>query len=505
MNIRYIRKWTLLFSLSVIMLSCNKFLEVDPLSEIPARKVLVNDRGFSEYMTGIYINIAGINAYGMAGSWYIVDLMGQLYNTNLSYPSGNQYERIRLFDYNRVTNSTGMNAIDNLWSSMYNSIANLNFMLDELEKNQEGVLERNYHLFKGEGLGLRAFCHFDLLRMFAPSYASGAEKPGIPYVKQIALTITPQSSVQKCLEYVIADCDSALVYLAVSDPIYLGDEPFATDANWFWTDENRRIRMNYYAVQAVKARAYLYMNNYVEAEKAAKLALDDVKYPWVTLEQINNPIANGYADRLFFSEIIFCMHNALATSYANNYVGVPYSNPELFQTEAYHNLIYETNKTANQSDWRHLYQYNQSAGDYFLRKFQVPNWNGVSADPVPEVQRRQYKHCRIRKTELYYILAECANEQGRSGEAIELLNTVRQNRGIAEDLPSTLNKEEVDQEIFKEYRKEFVAEGQMFFYYKRKNWTSIPNVGDLPTLTDQQYVFPMPLLEEEIGDRETLH
>jgi hypothetical protein len=53
-------------------------------------------------------------------------------------------------------------------------------------------------------------------------------------------------------------------------------------------------------------------------------------------------------------------------------------------------------------------------------------------------------------------------------------------------------------EIQKEYQKEFWGEGQLFFYYKRTNKTSIPSAisGTANvTMTAAKYVVPLPLSE----------
>ena len=55
------------------------------------------------------------------------------------------------------------------------------------------------------------------------------------------------------------------------------------------------------------------------------------------------------------------------------------------------------------------------------------------------------------------------------------------------------------QEIYKEYRKEFVGEGQIFFYYKRKGMETIPGYNG--EMTDLQYQYPMPDDEIALGGR----
>ena len=92
----------------------------------------------------------------------------------------------------------------------------------------------------------------------------------------------------------------------------------------------------------------------------------------------------------------------------------------------------------------------------------------------------------IRITEMYYIAAECSDD-------MELLKTVRRERNMTADMLGDLRTE-----LTKEYRKEFWAEGQLFFYYKRINASSIPN-GNAPSgnvsLNSSKYMIPLPKSE----------
>jgi hypothetical protein len=53
-------------------------------------------------------------------------------------------------------------------------------------------------------------------------------------------------------------------------------------------------------------------------------------------------------------------------------------------------------------------------------------------------------------------------------------------------------------ELQKEYQKEFFGEGQLWYYYKRRNLSPIPNPtvasGNI-TMNATKYVFPLPLSE----------
>lgn len=93
----------------------------------------------------------------------------------------------------------------------------------------------------------------------------------------------------------------------------------------------------------------------------------------------------------------------------------------------------------------------------------------------------------IRKTELYYIIAETDADQGK---ALGLLNTVRFNRGLTPLAAGTA----VLPEITKEYQKEFWGEGQLYFYFKRQNTATIPNGNTTGTIT-AVYTMTLPLSE----------
>ena len=79
---------------------------------------------------------------------------------------------------------------------------------------------------------------------------------------------------------------------------------------------------------------------------------------------------------------------------------------------------------------------------------------------------------------------------------------MREHRGF--DASSMLSANEVSDEnvqdiIGKEYRKEFIGEGQWFFYCKRKDLETLPNV--VVPFSKAYYVLPMPDQEKDYGDR----
>ena len=83
---------------------------------------------------------------------------------------------------------------------------------------------------------------------------------------------------------------------------------------------------------------------------------------------------------------------------------------------------------------------------------------------------------------MYYIAAECAEN---TSDGIGYLEEVRKHRGLeSAALNPLLSATELEEEIQKEYRKEFWGEGQLWFYCKRKFYTGFnPNIMDVSYFT----------------------
>ena len=69
---------------------------------------------------------------------------------------------------------------------------------------------------------------------------------------------------------------------------------------------------------------------------------------------------------------------------------------------------------------------------------------------------------------------------------------------IADELEEEVTAiQRIIEEIQKEYHKEFISEGIMFYYYKRTGCKSIPNYSE--EMTDTQYLLPYPTFEIQSG------
>jgi starch-binding outer membrane protein, SusD/RagB family len=99
----------------------------------------------------------------------------------------------------------------------------------------------------------------------------------------------------------------------------------------------------------------------------------------------------------------------------------------------------------------------------------------------------------IRVSEMYYIAAECATATLDSLKATDLLDSIRVHRNVPKYTLAALKTDSLNIEIRKEYQKEFLGEGQMFYYYKRKNlpFSALP-FTKVPVVAGASYVFIKP-------------
>lgn len=238
------------------LMSCSDWLDVSPKTSIPTDKQFESESGFKDALTGIYLKLGTTTLYAGDLTYAYLDELAGLYSDYPGYNTNAVFDQSIVFDYENMF----LSKKNGIYSTMYNIIANINNFLEYVDKNKDVlVTERYYETMKGEALGLRAFLHFDLLRMFGPVYKEHPASKAIPYRIAFDKDATPVLPASEVVDAILKDLNDAEKLLKESDPLDFftdqTDEDFI-DKNHFLV--NREFRMNLYAVKAMLARVYCY-------------------------------------------------------------------------------------------------------------------------------------------------------------------------------------------------------------------------------------------------------
>jgi len=471
----------ILFAIPLLMLvACTEWLDVRPKSEIVADLHFSSETGFRDQLTGVYSHMSRTQMYGRDMSFGLVSVLSQDYDllTNSDYRYAAEY------NYSEINTK---NMIDDAWSSTYNCIANLNILLEYIDAADPDLFsDRNKDVYKGEALGLRSFLHLDMLRLFSPAPSVSPGAAAIPYVTHYGKAVTGQLSVDQTLEFIINDLLQAMELLR-SDPIL-------DHANVEYTARRaRKIYFNYWAAVATLTRAYMYKGDKINALKYANLFIETdsdssiTNFGWTHFTAVETTYEYE-CDRIFSNELVFYLNINDFNNIVKYYFTSAAGSNTLTPSEEKADEIFEKTSKGYGNDYRMLkgFAY-EGERKYFWKYHQYEGGKFNNILPM------------IRKTEIYYIAAEILKESDPSRVA-ELLNLVRDARNLDDfHLDEDLSADELDEEVRKEYRKEFLGEGHMFYFYKRRNEARIE--GAPINAGNDVYVLPMPDNEVEFGNR----
>jgi starch-binding outer membrane protein, SusD/RagB family len=487
----YFPKLTFTTMTAVIMLfapGCKKFLDVPPKDQVPQSTLFKDEQGFKDALIGVYL---GMDKPQNGGSYglYTTDLsMGMLSTMAYNYDNatvtnvgvgGAFYNNVVAYSY---LDGEVRKEIDGIWGGMYNNIANLNNILIQIESKKDVFHRDNFNRVKGEAIALRALFHFDLLRMFGQPPLTGPAIKAIPYVTQFTIKSTPFVTVQAGLDSCIVDLLAAKQILAATDTsavIKAVDDPFLS-----YTQNH----MNYWAVEALLARVYLYKGDQENADIYSKAVIGSNKFPLIS----SNVAAalNSVRDRTFSQELLFSVYSSNTSNYNSGlFDKATNGGTSLAMQAARKDLLYKTG-SGNASDYRYIswFDNNQASVNVPSKFFQDKNLPYELQGNIPV----------IRASEMYYIAAECANKKNDISAGAALLNKVRQARGLnALNAAGIASTDSLSTEIMREYQKEFIQEGQTFFYYKRLNKDLRQVTGTPVAIPADVYVFPIPDKEKE--------
>ncbi|WP_294537920.1 RagB/SusD family nutrient uptake outer membrane protein [uncultured Bacteroides sp.] len=459
--------YTLLLSIAGCLLtsSCSDWFDVSPSTDVPAEELFETESGFQSALAGIYIGMTNQKAYGDNLSFGMLDQMAQLYDM---IPSGAS-ERSAIYQYENETDQ-GYNTkarLADTWTQAYKMIANANNLLKWLDKNGERVIAspETRSMLRGEALAIRAYLHFDILRGWGPMNYKGdptaAATPCMPYRTVADNSKQPLRTAEQVLDLILDDLKSAKQLMS-----YEAKKTLTSNDG-----QNRRFRFNYHAINAVMARVYCYMG---KAEEAITCAQDVIDHCGLELQSANS------SDPILFNEVLcglylYEMEKNLSAFWSD---GDKLTTQYFSKVSTFNTLFNATSGSTNDIRYRTVKRY---ATEQVQSLKYIKNENEV----VP----------LIRLPEMYYILCEMKALSDSEAK----LNEVRHKRGYPASEDEHF-KTEADRikALNREYRKEFYAEGQYYFFLKQHPTAPVEHFNEV-TLGKAQYVFPLPDAEKEYG------
>lgn len=476
--------YTMIIACTTLFASCDSWLEVKPYDQIAEGELQKSEEGYQKMLNGIYIDLNSDALYGQTLSVEMIEVMGGAYSIGSDNSVWGNYKDLSSYQYNT---EYWRNRLDQTWNKAYALILNCNKILETIDGNKNLFTDGSYYIIKGEALALRAMLHFDMLRLFGPVYSKDSDKKAIPYYTKQTNSPEPILTAQEVMEKITTDYEDALNYLA--------NDPVKTEGTMMSSTEDgssnflryRALRLNYYAVEALMARAYLYMGNKTEAFKYATDVIktaDQNIFPFVDKNLVIGSPADP--DRIFSSEVLFALTNTSRGTIHKNFFDPSRLPNYVFRMDdsMMSNLVYGGAATTGgyQDDYRYRACWMATGSNRYFYKYSDMVANGsIQNTMIP----------MVRLGEMFLIAAESQSGDLKAG--VQYVNALRRNRGVA-------NLTTLTPDLLKyEYIRELYGEGQLFFLYKRLNSDIITSATSSknPKASDLIFVVPLPDTETE--------
>lgn len=463
---------TILMS-SVILLGCEDFLEESPKLTQSTELTLSSYKGLDNSVAGAYSPLAD-------GQWY-----GAYFVLDAEMRSGNGKKPTGQFDSGRMTTSYNLsyseNSTSGLWGYAYFVISAANNVINNLEgKESTEVSQQDLDNLKAEALFLRALGHFDLVRLYARSYAYNPDGPGVPIILVTDATAQEQparNTVKEVYEQVITDLEDAEMLMA--------DDYIRANVSDSKAVANKNV------IRALLARAYLYSQQWQKAADYATLVINSGDYRmWEA-----NEVVDAYAvDKPTEGEVIFEIYGTKSNSYDEYWEGPAHmTSPEGYADCGASNDLY--NLYADGDVRKELFQtHEDAAGQLWTAKY---IGKGISTPDVNNV-------IVLRLSEMYLIRAEAIINGASIPGASVLgdLNVITSKRNAEPYVSAGADA------VYLERRKELAFEGHLWFDASRtrRGITRTDYSGDAVNkdIPADSYQFALPISKRELDVNENL-
>lgn len=412
--------------------SCSDFLELQPENQINDQSFYLTENDYEAAIVGPYANLQNLHNSAFL---YLTELPTDNTIVTLQSPGVSELE----CDEVRFTSTNGY--VNTMWSSSYNAISRCNNILVRVESS--GISDEAKRKYKGEALFLRAYCYFNLVRLFGPVsiVETSFNNPG--EVADFDMTRKPESEVYALI---VRDLTEAAGLL--TDVSGLG-----------------KGRASSGAAYALLGKVYLTLKQYDLAEDALWTVIDSKQYTLVPnykslftnsnddlsesifeIKYLTGSVGEGNS---FGQQLVPALYGGMAL-FPGNQLGGGRLSPTPNMANAYE--AGDLRKKASVSDSIPL-----SDGTVYRMLYGL-KFVDFTASNVADMD---INFTALRYADVLLMYAEVLNETNRTELAHGYLNPVRNRAGLGS--LSGLSKADFTLTLEKERRVEFLYEGHRWF------------------------------------------
>jgi hypothetical protein len=218
----------------VIMASCSKnFITKYPNDSTSAGEALGTVSALQTALNGAYSELRQIGMYGRD-----LPVIGDLQADNTFVEQDNSGRYLDQFKY-LITPTDGV--VQEIWPDAYAAILDCNNIIDAQVTGADAI--------KAQAYALRALMYFKLVNLYARPYTDNPNALGVPLVLHYNPALLPgRDSISTVYAQIISDYKTALL----NAPAYTNS-----------------VTLSKYSIEALLARAYLYMGDNTDANAAA--------------------------------------------------------------------------------------------------------------------------------------------------------------------------------------------------------------------------------------------
>lgn len=493
-------KMWILLAMATLFAGCTDWLNVRPNSQEPASTMFNTYDGYQNALIGCYTKMKSKTLYGGALNITTIEYLAQHWDfSNTKGTAVKDFaELIKNFKYD---DDNFKNDIQSIFDGLYGIVVQANTIIKAMPMTGEAAIEDEHArgVIEGEAYAIRAFCHFEVLRLFG-QVPSGTIAVRLPYTENVSREAPPYYNYEEFVVKIADDLNTAIALLAEHDPIVEMNVKDIDDTYKEMDDflRFRKLRLNYWAVKALQARYCLYVGKTAEAHAAAMEIIDASSTDkGFVLDQAS--LKTDFENKYFAAptECLFVLNNHQIKDYIQTWFtgldrsdAVLYMSPQkLADPQMFGASISASTDTRYKNLWTH-----EKKDQYNSIIPEIKKYDQSETDKLSTRVLMLYKQIMpmLRLAEVYLIAMETSDDLTQINSLYEQFNISRNL------LPKPFaSKTEAIETIHREYRCELIGEGQMFFLYKRLNAQQM--LWRKEKINESDYIIPLP--ETEIDSK----